>query len=211
MTPDTSFYWGLIDAERARILRMLDGLSEQQWHTQSLCEEWTVEDVAAHLTAAATTGRWAWLRSMALAGFSPQRHNARRLQEHLGSTPAETGERFRESVKLTTAPTADYGAWLGEVIVHGQDIARPLGIELTPDHSAVRQVADFFATKDFAVNTRSMIKGVRLEAIDDDFSTGSGPVARGRLLGLVMAMAGRGDYVEELEGDGVRVLRERIA
>lgn len=190
---------------------MLDGLTEQQWRSQSLCPEWTAERVAAHLTAAARTGTWAWLRSIVLAGFDADRHNRRRLTRHLGSTPRETGERFRESATLTIAPTKDYAAWLGEVIVHGQDIARPLGIALVPDPEAVREVAIFFAAKDFTVNSRKAVDGLALEADDADFSTGSGPSVRGPLLSLVMAMAGRGDFCAELEGDGVAELRRRIA
>ncbi len=210
MTLSASDYWDLIHAERARIVSMLDGLDIQQWRSRSLCTEWTVEHVTAHLTAAANTGTWAWLRSITLAGFNAEKHNARRLAQHLGSTPQETGETFRDSVMLTIAPTKDYAAWLGEVIVHGQDIARPLGTELTPDPDAVREVAAFFAAKDFAVNSRKTINGLTLEATDTAFTTGSGPLVRGPILSLVMAMAGRGDACAELDGDGVAELCRRI-
>lgn len=211
MALSASDYWELIHAGRARIADMLDGLTPQQWHSRSLCAEWTIEQVAAHLTAAAGTGRWAWLRSITLAGFNADRHNARRLARHLGSTPQETGERFRRSVMLTIAPTKDYAAWLGEVIVHGQDIARPVGITLTPDPVAVREVATFFAAKDFAVNTHTAVKGLALEATDADFAAGSGPLVRGPLLSLVMAMAGRRDYCADLDGEGAVVLGRRIS
>lgn len=211
MTLATAECWDLIHAERARVMSMLDGLGLQQWRSGSLCTEWTVEQVTAHLTAAANTGTWAWLRSITFAGFNADRHNARRLAQYHGSTPQETGEKFRDSIMLTIAPTKDYAAWLGEVIVHGQDIARSLGIELTPDPSAVHEVAAFFAAKDFAVNSRKTIDGLLLESTDSDFNTGSGRIVRGPLLSLVMVMAGRAEYVEELEGDGVAVLRRRIA
>lgn len=189
---------------------MLDGLTAEQWHTGSLCTEWRVEQVAAHLTAAANTGTWAWVRSITGAGFNADRHNARRLARHLGRTPEETSERFRDSVRLTVAPTKDDAAWLGEVIVHGQDIARPLGITLVPDPGGVREVALFFAAKDFAVKSRSLVRGLALDATDAAFTSGSGPGVRGRLLDLVMAMAGRADYWKELEGDGVAELRRSL-
>ncbi|MFR9729921.1 maleylpyruvate isomerase family mycothiol-dependent enzyme [Saccharopolyspora sp. MS10] len=210
MTLSASDCWDLIHAERARVASALDGVTAQQWRSGSLCAEWTVEHVTAHLTAAANTGTWAWLRSITLAGFNSERHNARRLAQHLGSTPQETGEKFRDSVMLTVAPTKDHAAWLGEVIVHGQDIARPLGVELVPDPEAVREVAAFFVAKDFAVNSRQKTRGLALEASDADFTAGSGPLVRGPLLSLVMAMAGRGDCCAELDGDGVAELRRRI-
>ena len=202
--------WALIHAERARVADLVDGLSAEQWHARSLCDAWTVEDVVAHLTAAARTGTAAWIRSIALAGFNPARHNSRRLAEHRGADAAQTSTRFRESVGLTVAPTKDHAAWLGEVVVHGQDIARPLGLTLDPDPVAVREVADFFAAKDFAVNSRTAVKGLTLEATDSDFRTGSGPLVRGSLLDLVMAMAGRPQALTALDGEGVATLRDRI-
>jgi uncharacterized protein (TIGR03083 family) len=209
-TLTASDYRTLIHAERARIATMLEGLDEDAWRTGSLCSDWSVEQVVAHLTTAANTGKLAWIRSMARAGFNPSKHNERQLSRHLGSTPTETLQRFRDSVTSTIAPTNDHAAWLGEVIVHGQDIARPLGIELTPDPVAVGEVARFFATKDFAVNSRSAAKGLALEATDDAFRSGDGPSVRGPLLDLVMAMAGRPGYCAGLEGDGVDELRRRI-
>lgn len=210
MTRTADEYWEFIHVERARVAHMLDGLTAEQWQASSLCGEWRVEQVVAHLTAAANIGRWAWLRSILFAGFNPDRHNARRLGEHLGRTADETGENFRRSTTLTIAPTRDYPAWLGEGIVHGQDIARPLGVTLTPDPEAVREVATYFAAKDFAVNSRRMVKELSLEASDTDFDAGSGPLVRGPLLSLVMVMAGRRNFLADVEGDGVEELRRRI-
>lgn len=206
-----SDYWDLIHAERARIADMLAELSDEDWQTASLCADWSVEQVVAHMSAAANTGKWPWLWSMVRAGFNASRHNERQLARYLGPTPADTAERFRRSVTCEIAPTNDYAAWLGEIIVHGQDIARPLGIHLRPDSVAVGEVARFFADKDFAVNSRSAVEGLSLEANDDSFRSGSGPVVRGHLLDLVMAMAGRSEYCPTLNGEGVSVLHKRIA
>ena len=211
MTLDKPSAWRLIHAERARVADMLDGLSERQWRSQSLCSDWSVEQVVAHLTAAASTGTWGWLRSIVLAGFSTDRHNARRLAEQLGGNPEETAAKFREAIGRTAAPTSDHAAWLGEVIVHGQDIARPLGIALHPDPVAVLEVAEFFAAKDFAVNSRTLIRGLRLESTDAEFAVGDEELIRGPLLSLVMAMAGRSVVLDELEGDGVELLRARMS
>lgn len=203
--------WSLIHAERARILRMLEGLENERWRAGTLCAEWSVEDVVAHLSAAANTGTVAWIRSMVGTGFNASRHNDRRLAAYRGDVPAGTLAIFRQSVTRTVAPTKDHGAWLGEVIVHGQDIARPLGITLTPDTHAVEAVARFFVAKDFAVNSRRTVTGLSLEADDAPFRGGSGPVVRGHQLDLVMAMAGRVSACDALSGDGVAVLRGRIS
>lgn len=203
-------YWQLIHAERARLADILENLSDDEWRANTLCSDWTVEQVVAHLTAGANTGLLTWLLSMLRAGFNPAKHNERRLVHHLGSTPAETLANFRDSITSTTAPTKDYPAWLGEVIVHGQDIARPLGLALEPDPAAVGEVARFYAAKDFAVNSKKLVNGLKIEAKDASFQHGNGPRVRGNLLDLVMSMAGRPGYIQTLEGDGVDELRRRI-
>lgn len=208
---DAERSWSMIHAERRRLGEVLDALSAGQWRTGSLCAAWTVEQVVAHLTAAASTGTWAWLRSMVRAGFNAGAHNDRLLRRYLGQTPAQTLGRFHAATTNTIAPTKDHAAWLGEVIVHSQDIAHPLGIGLTPDPAAVIDVARFFAARDFAVHSRSMVKGLRIETDDSSFTAGEGPVVRGRGLALVMTMAGRPAYGDELGGDGADELRRRLA
>ncbi|MGO2038389.1 MAG: maleylpyruvate isomerase family mycothiol-dependent enzyme [Brevibacterium sp.] len=203
--------WTLIHTERARLVELLDDLDCEQWEGGTLCADWTVEQVVAHLSAAARTGRWAWIRSIVRSGFSPARHNARQLSRYLGDTAAESLEMFERSVTLSIAPTKDFAGFLGEVIVHGQDIAKPLGLPLDPDHEALLEVARFYASQDFAVNSRTLVKGLTLDADDADFRVGSGPEVRGRLLDLVMAMAGRPVFASLLEGEGAEELRARMS
>lgn len=189
---------------------MLETFSPADWRTTTLCSNWSVAHVTAHLSAGANTGTAAWLRSIIGARFNTDRHNERRLAKYLGASPDETLAHFADAVSLTIAPTKDHAAWLGEVVVHGQDIARPLGIILTPDPAAVLAVAQFYARKDFAVNSASLVKGLSLAADDSPFAVGEGPEVRGRLLDLVMVMAGRPEYLSNLSGAGVNELRRRI-
>lgn len=203
--------WTHIHTERGRVLDLLESLEPADWSTMSECSVWTVEQVTAHLTAAANTGTWAWIRSIVRARFNADVHNDRLLARRLGPTPEATRDRFRASVPLTIAPTKDLPAFLGEVIVHGQDMARPLGRTLVPDPAAVREVARFYAAKDFAVNSHRMVRGLRLEADDDAFTTGDGPIVSGPLLDLVLAMAGRRSGLDRLRGPGVDGLRERLS
>lgn len=204
-------YWELIHAERKRLELLLTDLSEDEWKAESLCQDWSVEEVTAHLTAAANTGTRTWLGSMIGARFNTDKHNERLLKQYLGPSPANTLENFRNSITNTTAPTRDYGAWLGEVIVHGQDISQALGTELIPDPVSVHEVADYFTRKNFTVNSRSLVKGLRLVSTDTQFRSGSGPQVKGQLLELVMVMAGRPAYCALLEGEGVAELRRRLA
>jgi uncharacterized protein (TIGR03083 family) len=202
--------WALAHAERTALAEDLSGLSDDQWRHSTLCGQWDVEDVVAHLTAAASLNQWRWVRSMLGARFRPDVHNQRRLAEHRGSSPAETLERFRAVIGSTTAPSGHTPAYLGEVVVHAQDIRQPLGLPRTPDVDALTPVADFFARRNFTVPSRTTVAGLQLRANDGPFATSTGPLVTGSTLALMMSMAGRAAYVDQLDGPGVPTLRARI-
>jgi Mycothiol maleylpyruvate isomerase N-terminal domain len=55
------------------------------------------------------------------------------------------------------------------------------------------------------------ISGVTLTATDLEWSSGSGPSASGKAEDLILMLAGRRSGLDGLAGDGVAVLRERLA
>ncbi|MEC3916153.1 maleylpyruvate isomerase family mycothiol-dependent enzyme [Nocardia sp. CDC160] len=198
-------------AERAALADDLAGLTDDQWAAPSLCGKWTVEEVVAHLTAAASNGRLRWLLSVLGARFDFDEHNARQVAAHRGTTPAETLDRFRAIISSTTSPSArQTPAWLGEVVVHAQDIRRPLSLPRTPSIEAATEVARFYASRNFTVASHTAIKGLRLAATDGPFTTGTGPLVTGPTIALTMAMAGRADYCDDLTGPGLPTLRSRL-
>ncbi len=209
LLPTRDELWSAIHAERAALAQDLAHLDDDQWAAPSLCGRWSVEEVVAHLTAAASIGGFRWITSMIGARFDAGVHNARRLAEHRGHTPAETLDRFRAAVTSTRAASGHTPAWLGEVVVHAQDIRRPLGIDRAPSIDAFTAVATFFASRDFAVASRTAVAGLRLEATDGSFTHGDGPLVRGTTAALTMAMAGREAYCDDLDGPGVPILRGR--
>ncbi len=202
--------WALARAERTALAEDLSGLSGEQWRHSTLCDQWDVEEVVAHLTAAASLNQWRWVRSMLSARFRADVHNQRRMVEHRGSTPAETLDRFHAVIGSTTAPSGHTPAYLGEVIVHAQDIRQPLGLPRTPDVDALTPVADFFARRNFTVASRTTVAGLQLRAVDGPFATGTGPLVTGSTLALVMSMARRAPYVDQLDGPGMPTLRARV-
>ncbi|HEX4394858.1 MAG TPA: hypothetical protein VH084_25440 [Mycobacterium sp.] len=142
--------------------------------------------------------------------FSPCVHNQRRLAEHRGSTPAETLDRFRAIVESTTVPSAHIPAYLGEVVVHAQDIRHPLGLARTPSLDVLTSVAEFFAHRNFTVPSRTHVADLELRADDGRFVAGRGPLVTGPTVALVMGMAGRPPYLDDLSGPGVQLIRARI-
>jgi uncharacterized protein (TIGR03083 family) len=121
-------FWPLIRTARAALAADLAELTDEQWATPSLCAGLTVREVLAHLSAGASLNTVSWLAGVIRCRFDFDKQVAMRLAEQLGATPGETLERFRRIVPSTTKPPLPAIAMLGETIVHGEDIRRPLGI-----------------------------------------------------------------------------------
>ena len=203
--------WPLIHAERAALAADLAELAEQSWATQSLCDLFTVREVLAHMTAGASLNPVRWMAGVIRCRFDFDRQVAMRLAEHLGATPAETLALFRQVIASTTKPPVPVVALLGETIVHGEDIRRPLGIKRDYPVITLTAVADYYQGSDLPVSTKTRARDLRLTATDGPFTAGAGPRVSGTTVALVMAMAGRAPYCDELDGDGVAILRERQA
>lgn len=52
---DDEQVWAAVDARRAGLVELLSGLAQRDWELTSVCPEWTIKDVAAHLRA---RGNW---------------------------------------------------------------------------------------------------------------------------------------------------------
>jgi len=128
---------------------------------------------------------------------------------HRGSSPAETMSNFEAVMTSTKHPPGPADTWLGETIVHSQDIRRPLGIEHHYPTEAVVRVADFYKGSNLLIGSKKRIEGLTLSATDTEWSHGTGPEVAGPILSLVMAMTGRKEALDDLTGDGVATLRSR--
>jgi len=164
--------------------------------------------VLAHLTAGASLNPLRWLAGVIRCRFDFDQQVAMRLAEHMGTTPADTLARFRHVITSTTKPPLPKVAMLGEAIVHGEDIHRPLGIHHDYPVTTLTTVADYYQGSDLVVLAKGRVRGLRLAATDGPFTTGSGPFVSGTTLALIMAMTGRTLYRNELDGDGVSALRD---
>jgi uncharacterized protein (TIGR03083 family) len=201
--------WATIHAERGLLAADLTGLDEHRWATPSLCGGLTVRDVLAHLTVSGTLNGPRWLAGVIRCRFDFDKQVAMRLAEQLGTSGADTLARFERVVSSTTAPPLPRIGLLGEVIVHGADIRRPLGLSRAHSVDTVTRVAEYYSRSDQIVVAKGRIGGLRLEATDGPFATGAGALVRGPTLALVMAMTGRAAFVDDLDGAGVEVLRSR--
>jgi uncharacterized protein (TIGR03083 family) len=202
--------WPVIHAERKALAADLQGLTGDQWSDASLCGRWTVRDVTAHMTATAKITPPAFFAKLAASGFKLERLQDKDIAVERGNSPADTLARFEAVVTSVKHPPGPVESWLGETIVHSEDIRRPLGIRHQYPADAVLRVADFYAGSNLIIGAKRRIDGLTLRATDATWSHGSGPEASGPVLSLVMAMTGREAALDDLAGDGVATLRNRL-
>ena len=201
--------WPFIHAEREALADDLQSLDEAGWSTQSLCAEWSVRDVFAHMTATAKMTPPKFFTSMAAAGFRFNNMNAKGVAAEATSDPADGLAHLRSHVKDTTHPPGPVEAMLGEAVIHSADIRLPLGITREYPEEALVRVADFFHGSNLIVGAKQRIDGLSLRATDTGWSTGSGPEVAGPHLSLILAMTGRSAALAGLSGAGVDTLRSR--
>jgi len=201
--------WPVIHTERKALAADLQARAVDDWATPSLCEEWTVRDVLAHMTSTATLTSPTLFGGLVTAGFSSEKAQRNGIAANLGGSPADTLTRFEAVLTSVTHPPGPADAWLSETIVHSEDIRRPLGIAYVYAPAVLVQVADFFAGSNKLISAKRRIGDLALHATDADWSHGTGLEVSGPILSLILAMTGREVADDELGGDGAWTLRAR--
>ena len=202
--------WSNIHAERSAMADTWEGLSPEQWSTTSWCDPWSVHVTAGHILAAAEQTIPNFYKEFVQAGF---RFNvfadkaARRLAE---VPPEEMVQRLRLRTSTTNHPPAPVVVMLGEIVVHGEDIRRPLGIDHDIAEPALKVVADNYSGTNVLIGAKRRIAGLRMVATDATWTHGDGPDVSGPLTSLILAMSGRRGALDDLSGDGVATLTSRM-
>jgi uncharacterized protein (TIGR03083 family) len=201
--------WPTIHAERTALADDLTGLTDEQWHTRSLCTSWDVHEVLAHLLSAAKMTPPKFLGKFVAAGFNFDKFAAKEVAAEGAGGPAATLAAFREVTNRSSSPPGPKETWLGEAFAHGEDIRRPLGIKRQYPAAEVGRALGLYARSNAIIGGKSRVAGVTLKATDTDFSVGSGPAAEGPAISLLLAASGRKSALDDLTGPGVDVLRTR--
>ena len=200
----------MIRTERAALVDDLAALPVEAWDKPSLASGWSVRDVVAHMIATARMTPPKFFAGMAGTGFRFNNFSARNIERvKSGHSDTDLVAEFRSAVDARTAPPGPAASWLGETIVHGEDIFRALGTYRPHPVEHVTAVADFYKGSNLLIGAKKRIAGVTLRATDTDWSTGTGAEATGPAIALVMAMTGRSVALDDLSGPGVEVLRGR--
>jgi uncharacterized protein (TIGR03083 family) len=201
--------WPVIHDERHALIADLETLSLEQWQLPSLCTDWTVHDVLAHLVSLARMTPPRFLMRFARARFDFNRYIGEQLAAERGDSPATTLDRYRAVVDRTSAPPGPKASWLGETFVHAEDIRRPLGIHRNYPADAVARALTFYSHSNTIIGGKSRVADLTLRPTDADLTVGSGPEVTGTAIALLLATSGRSASWDELDGPGLNTLKSR--
>jgi uncharacterized protein (TIGR03083 family) len=195
---------GMVAAERADLVNFLRTLSGDDWFVPSLCEGWRVRDVVAHLQVDSLSIPYV---GALVRKRSPDRVNQYFVDRAQDLPAPELVKRLESTIGRSWASRTMPGIVLADLVIHHQDIRRPLGRPRTIDPA--RLLHTLGHPVPFA-NSRRYTKGLRFVASDIEWASGSGPEVRGTGEALALAMVGRSTVLAELEGDGVVILTQRV-
>jgi uncharacterized protein (TIGR03083 family) len=203
--------WEEARAEMLDLAERLAGLDDKQWNAPSLCTQWRIRDVLAHVTAGAegAFGVGAIVGGMLRHGFNYNRWVAADGQARGRHDPEVILKALRGAAANREATPKRPVTSLMHVLIHGQDICRPLEIRRDLPEAHLVPVADFVKNDVHIFGAKERIAGLRLTATDMDWSHGDGPEVMGPAEALVMMMAGRLVALDDLWGEGKAALATR--
>jgi uncharacterized protein (TIGR03083 family) len=207
-TLDVDAVWAAIDRQRLDLADLLDELTDEEWEQPSLCTGWRLRDVAVHL-ALAQTGPARATVDLVRAGGRLQRMIHDGAVRHAASPPDQLVAQIRAMAgSRRKAPGVSHLEPLLDVLVHGQDIAVPLGrpraMPVEPAVTAATRVWDLPWPMSTTFNTRRRLRGLRLVATDADWTGGEGDVVEGPIEALLLVLTGRTAAVRNrLSGPGL--------
>lgn len=198
--------------ERRDLAEQLSGLTDEQQRAASLCREWTVKDVAAHLVVPLEVSIPRFMVAMLASGGNFDRANLRLTRRQAEQPFAAIVEVLRQKAdNRFVPPGGEPEAPLTDVLVHGLDIRWPLQLERQIPADRLRKTLTFLTTPGArSIAPKGRLDGLRLEAGDLDWTYGEGPTVTGVGEALLLAMAGRVVALDHLTGDGVATLCSRL-
>jgi uncharacterized protein (TIGR03083 family) len=203
--------WAHVESARRELAEDLEPLEEGEWDKPSLCREWRVRDVVAHLLDVTEVHVGAFVVGAVRNGFSPDRYLAREGRRGGACSPSVLVERLRACApSRARLPFTRPITILVDATVHGQDIRRPLGLRRPVPEERLRLVLDGLKTFGFPMNARKRAAGLTLRTTDMDWSHGRGPEVEGPGEAIAMLLAGRPAALTDLKGPGLAVLSGRL-
>jgi len=158
----------LVHDERRSLAGFLDTLTPEQWQVSTWCDQWTVQDLVGHLTAAGNITAPHFFGGFLRCGFNFDRFVEGDLRQYAEGTPTQVRQRFDAIIDSNCKPPGPAYVALGEIMVHGEDIRRPLGArgDHPPEH--LTTLAELYKKTGAPLRAKKRLDGLRLVATDVD-------------------------------------------
>jgi uncharacterized protein (TIGR03083 family) len=207
--PNVTDFWGDVLQERQALLELLETLTLEQWDATSLCTEWRVRDVVAHMVGETrmTISQTAW--GLITSGFRINRYISNDARRRGAIPAANLLEDFRGVVPACThLPGLSSLAMLNDIVIHQMDIRRALDKpRRIPNRRTIPVAADLWTNRFFPGS--KLFRGLRAVATDAAWTAGQGPDVTGPIEALILTLAGRFIALDQLQGKGIATLRIR--
>jgi uncharacterized protein (TIGR03083 family) len=200
---DRDEVWQTIDEQRSSVADLLDELSPDEWETPSLCTDWRVREVAAHLTFAhAGMFRAAGWILRARGNFN------RMIRDSAVDQAKLPVDRYSPLIRdmvgsRKKAPGISHLEPLIDILVHGQDIAIPLGRSRPMPTEAAATAATRVWDMGRPFHPQRTFSGLELVATDHPWSVGQGLRVEGPMAALLLLVTKRSAALAQLSGPGV--------
>jgi uncharacterized protein (TIGR03083 family) len=203
----------MIVDERRRAADLLAGLEPGQLRQPSLCVGWTVHDIAAHLLSYLHFGRTKLNLGLLLTAADPDRLNVLLTRREARRPSHEIIELLRRRAgSRISVPRSGHDPVLTDLVLHDLDMRVPLGIARATPEERLRVAFQHLTAEPalgFAMGSR--LRDLRLVATDTGWAAGAGAPVRGPAEAVLLAASGRTVAFDALDGDGVPILRQRVA
>lgn len=196
----------MVVREKRDLAALLRDLSPAEWERQSLCSRWRVRDVVAHLLYDSTPLLRYTYEVIRVAG-SADKLNALYVDRARTWSIQRLLAAFESSANKSMAAKLEPTFALADLLIHHQDIRRPLGRPRVIPEEHLRTVLNH---PDPFIQSKGRMRGLRWVATDIAWVHGDGPEIRGPGEAIVMAVAARPDALRQLDGAGVDILRARL-
>jgi uncharacterized protein (TIGR03083 family) len=193
----------IIAAHRRSLAGALDTLSAGQWRSASLCAGWTAAHVLAHQTMPFRISEQDFMAGLQRCGGDFTRFSDEVAERDSKLPPAEMVAALHDNAETPWIPPG--GGLTGALthdVIHGLDIAVPLGLEYEIPARATTAVLDSLTSAGSQTLFGFPLEGIRVTANDLDWSAGEGAELTGRGRDLVPLLAGRTVPRELFGGEG---------
>jgi uncharacterized protein (TIGR03083 family) len=203
--------WTVIAGQRRVLADLLAGLDADDWQRPSLCGEWRVMDVAAHLALTPQSpGTFRILAMGIRARGNFDRLNRDLARAHARRPTAQLVAELRDLADSRHKPAiTTLDNLLFDTLVHVQDVAVPLGLPAAMPLEAARAGAERVWRMGWPFWARRRLRGLRLTATDVDWSAGEGAAISGPIQDLLLLLTGRDEAaLPRLSGPGTQRLAD---